>query len=550
MAQNSSHGRKKLSKQPSHADLLRPLSDSLSDALLLLDSNNRIVFANESAPKLLGRSRRSLLGNVVTTVMQLEDPINSTPIKKLPSVRKSSAKFQAVLEPHRYDATLTCIRHLPGFNQIKNATKALILQPGSPSSANSANIQHQVIGQLAMRIAHDFNNSLTTIVGNAELIQEALELISETDNAPSNINSILQMIHDVIRKCRETTTFIHKLQDYAQREPDTKEEIDLNASLQNILPIIQKLLGPKLKTEFLPGTELPQISIDESQLHQLLFIFVDDCKERVRTGTISIQTKQATLDKNYANTHPGARPGTYLKVTITDNAPAIPAGSLPDNFELFSAQTVDGAATGMRLAMIYAILKGLRGYIHVESIEHIGNKFEIYLPLARLPQQIHSMSAPPSTSTTSSKKRNRPNPRARRAQMRRSQRMHTPKIILVADDQPDIQITLRRCLARAGYETQVASNGNEALSRFEQLSTDGKRPALVIADLGLPGIDGKTLVRKIRQHHKDIPALLTTGHVVPISDDKTKTEDDQFDFLQKPFEPAFLINRIRELLAA
>lgn len=411
MAQNSSHGRKKLSKQPSHADLLRPLSDSLSDALLLLDSNNRIVFANESAPKLLGRSRRSLLGNVVTNVMQLEDPVNSTPIKKLPSVRKSSAKVRAVLEPHRYNATLTCIRQLPSFNQIKNATTALILGPGSPSLANSANIQHQVIGQLAMRIAHDFNNSLTTIVGNAELIQEALEAISETDNPPSNINSSLQMVHDVIRKCRETTSFIRKLLDYAQREPDTKEEIDLNASLQNILPIIQKLLGPKLKTEFLPGTGLPQISIDESQLHQLLFIFVDNCKERVRTGTISIQTKQATLDENYANTHPGARPGAYLKVTITDNAPAIPAGSLPENFELFSAQTVDGAATGMRLAMIYAMLKHLRGYIHVESIEHIGNKFEIYLPLARITQQLHSMSAPVSTPTTGSKKRNRPNPR-------------------------------------------------------------------------------------------------------------------------------------------
>lgn len=544
MTKTPSRRRKDRPRQPGNAELFRTLSDSLSDALLLLDNHEKIVFANAAAPQLLHRQRRSLLGASIFSILQLEDAASSAPLKKLPSVKTAPANLQATVNRQRFDCTLSSVRRVPGLNQIKNANRALVLRPTSPYSTSSANIQHQVIGQLAMRVAHDFNNQLTSILGNAELIQEILETLCEENPQNHAINSSLQMIHDIIRKNRETTLFIQHLQEYAQRQPDTKEDVDLNATIHNLLPIARRILGPKLTLSFSPSPGLPQISIDESQLHQIFFILIDDCKDRFRSGTLTIQTKQTTLDENYANTHPGARPDTYLQLTLTDSAPAIPPAALPQAFELFSKDNLNhqDSGTGMRLATIYSILKHMRGYISVVPIEHIGNKFDIYLPLGK-------PASPAPALPAATKKRSRPNPQARRALAKRTKQKRGSRLILVADSQPDIQKTLARCLSRAGYQTQLASTGDEALSRFQQLASNGECPALIIADLGLPGIDGKTLIRRIRQQHKDLPALLTTGHAVPVSSNGTKTADEQFNFLQKPFVLSQFLDRVTELLS-
>src|SRR5260370_4475232 len=306
---------------------------------------------------------------------------------------------------------LNDIRLPPAFNRlIVQVTAALFIRPSDHTLASTPNIHQQFIGQLTMRIAHDFNNSLTSMLGNAELVQETLEAINtEENNSPDTPAGLAVTINkDVIRKCVEMSTFIRKLQDYARQQPDTKQLLDLNSIIQEMLPISQKLFGSKLTIEFLPAPSLPSVIAGQTQLHQILFTLLDNCKERSgsSTGTITIQTKLVTLDEHYQSTHPGSQAGEYVQLSISDTRPSISQRSLPHTFHLFSSPKAH-PTTSLELSTVYAILKQLGGYIYVETIEPAGNRFELYF---RLRPSLPQADVPPAPM-----QKNRPGPRSRRA---------------------------------------------------------------------------------------------------------------------------------------
>jgi DNA-binding response OmpR family regulator len=116
-------------------------------------------------------------------------------------------------------------------------------------------------------------------------------------------------------------------------------------------------------------------------------------------------------------------------------------------------------------------------------------------------------------------------------------------VILVIEDEVDIQRFLERSITNAGYKPVILSRGDEGLEIYRQLATQGERPSLVIADLGLPGLDGRSLFKRIRQFDPQASLLLTSGYQIPLQADGRETEEG-FDFIQKPFEQNTLLARI------
>jgi two-component system cell cycle sensor histidine kinase/response regulator CckA len=184
--------------------------------------------------------------------------------------------------------------------------------------------------------------------------------------------------------------------------------------------------------------------------------------------------------------------------------------------------------------MVYAIVKQLGAYIHVDSSPDVGTRFSIYFPV-----KISTEIAP-----TTLLKRYRPGSRERKAL---KQSADSPALILIAEDQPDIQQTMIRYLSKAGYQTEVTSSGVEAIQRFKELNSNSHKPSLLIADLGLPGMDGRTLCRKVKEINPQIPVLLTSGHAIQLDDSKTKTVDG-IPFIQKPFDNDTILKMISALL--
>jgi two-component system cell cycle sensor histidine kinase/response regulator CckA len=190
------------------------------------------------------------------------------------------------------------------------------------------------------------------------------------------------------------------------------------------------------------------------------------------------------------------------------------------------------------LPTAYAIVKQLSGYINVVSWEGKGSNFEIYLPI-HITEEQHD-----TPQTQPKQRKTRPGRKARRSLRKTKSRA---PLILIAEDQHDVLVTVDKFLTRQGYRTITATNGNAALDLFNQLVAQKDKPALVISDLGLPGMDGRTLCKKIRESHPRTALLLTTGHLIDLKENNTKTLDD-FHFVQKPFDNTALLDIIQRVI--
>jgi CheY-like chemotaxis protein len=386
-----------------------------------------------------------------------------------------------------------------------------------------------------MRIAHDLSNSLTSIIGNAELLEEQLnELLTSptTERIALLKDNGLPELHDVIRKSREMAQFINTLREYARQQPVNTHSLDLNNAINETLTIARSLLSPKIQIDFLPADELLRIHMDRFRIDQLLLSILLSCKNAMPSGgPITIETERATLDREFTETHRGARPGTYTRISIKDSSPGMDSDQVTRIFDFPAGEKFD--SDGLGLPIVYSIVKRFGGYVTVKSWPRNGTRFDIYIPsiattlsMSRIPDQERALDLPLPDSYESPA---------------------NTSLILVADDDSDIQQAMARYLSRSGYTTAFAADGKAALDLYKRLTTEGNQPALLIADLGLPEIDGCTLSLTIQQQFRTARILLTSGYKIDTNPTTGKTQEG-FTFLQKPFEPNALLTTIERLL--
>jgi signal transduction histidine kinase/CheY-like chemotaxis protein len=503
---------------PSRVKTLQSVTDLFTEALFLIDRSERIILANNAAQSMSALPESALLAQPIQSILSLNIP-NRTKSKRANPQTETLLTVPAAVHGISYSATFVPLPNLTYLVKLKPRPCALVIvTPTTPSPIHdhtTATIYLQIVGQLTMRIAHDLNNSLTSIIGNAELVKEQL-----ADDLPE--------LDDVIRKSREMAQFIGRLQQYARQQPLTTHSLDLNTAIQDFLPIAKSLLGPTIQINFLPADELSPIYMDRPRVDQVLLSILLSCKKEMPSGgRIIIETDHVDLDVEFTSTHPGAHPGTYSRLSITDSSNGMDSKRVARIFEFPTDHLLDSSILGLPIA--YSIVKDLKGYITLESWVGQGTRFDIYIPvsLSMAPTPLFdSLSLPDSHNSSTSS---------------------NSSLILVADDDPDIQNTIARCVSRVGYKTLFASDGRTALDLYEQLTAEDNQPALLIADLGLPKIDGATLTLTIQERYRNACVLLTSGHKIDINPTTGKTPEG-FTFLHKPFEPNALLTTIERLL--
>lgn len=530
-----------MAKRPQHKrfDLqpnatLQLATDLITEALFLIDRYHRITLANNAAQTMTSLPESALLGQPVETILSLQLPNQRKKGDgiKLPTAELLTLPARVHALPH--SATFLPLPKLDYFAEYKPRPAALVIVTpiSSPQihDHTTSTIYLQFIGNLTMRIAHHLSNSFTSIIGNAELIKEQLdELLSSPtpERIASFQKSALPELDDVIRNSREMAQFVTTLREYARQQPVNPHILDLNTAINETLPIAKSLLGRKIQIDFLPSHEPPRIYMDRLRIDQILLSMVITCKTAMPSGgRITIETEHATLDEEFTNTHRGARPGTYTRLRIMDSGAGMDSEQLTRIFDFPPA----GDPLESGLPVVYSIVKRFEGYIDVESWPGKGTKFDIYIP-PTLPTRSKSPIAeerlPGHTPL--------PNSAA------------NPLLIHVAEDNSDIRQTIARTLSKAGYQTTFSVDGNSALALYRQLTDEGNQPALLIADLGLPGISGRTLSNIIQQEFASALILLTSGYKIDL-DDSGKTPEG-FNFLQKPYEPNGLIATIEKILS-
>ena len=368
------------------------------------------------------------------------------------------------------------------------------------------------IGRLAGGVAHDFNNLLTAILGYAELMEPQLE--------DEGLRSELREIRLAGERAAALT---RQLLAFSRRQVMQPRTLDLNTVVSDVEKMLARLIGEDVTLVTRLDPALGSVEADPGQLEQVLMNLSVNARDAMpEGGTLTFETANAVLDADFVAVHPGALPGAYVVLTVTDSGTGMTDEVRGHAFEPFFTTKEKGKGTGLGLATAYGIVKQSGGYITVDSEAGRGTTFRIYLP------RVEGTAAVTERTTISS-----------------LLPVGTETILLVEDEAGVRRLSLT-VLETQGYVVLEAPSGDVAL----QVARSETGPIhLVVTDVVMPGMNGRELWDRLKVLRPDSRVLFMSGY----TDDAIARHgvlEPGIAFLQKPFTPFSLAQKVREVLDA
>jgi two-component system cell cycle sensor histidine kinase/response regulator CckA len=518
--------------------MITSLAGHLGDGLLTINQSGRISFVNEAAITITGYAKDEMVGQVVEELFPpaVQKDTEIHPITHALSV-KETVSYQS--KPRSKEIELIVIPpDYPGQPSAFDVHVLIILRNVSATSELEEGDPHttrmRLMGQLTMGIAHDFNNALTSIICNTQLVGEIVDQLSDDQGQGSGIAEqewarAPRYLDDITRVSRKAAGFIRTLLAYARQQQLAREAIDLNEAVSDTMYLTRKLFGERVTTNFQAERNLSLIYAERSQIDQILWNLLVNARDAMpHGGHLLVETAFITLDNSFTTTRVWARPGDFIRLSVSDTGTGMDQKTLKKIFDLFFTTKGEGQGSGLGLATVYGIVKQHNGYIDVQSELGKGTRFDVYLPLAEAHHRRPVSNTPARAWATSG------------ATPRRS-------LILVAEDDDNVRVLFKRIITRGGGHVVTVNAGDKALKLFRKLRRQGKQVDLVILDVGLPGMDGRMVCQKIHSIDPEVPVLLTSGYGKPFQEDESITEAG-YEFLAKPFDGDQLLARIEEML--
>ena len=367
------------------------------------------------------------------------------------------------------------------------------------------------IGRLAGGVAHDFNNMLMVIIGYAEM---ALEQMDPADSLYAAVTEIRQA---ALRSANITS----QLLGFARKQARLPVVLDLNETIENILKMLQRLIGENITFEWKPMPNLWPVYMDPAQVSQILANLCVNSRDAIDgIGSITIETNEASVYEGYFAGRYEFQPGEYVTFTVTDTGCGMDKKTLDSIFEPFFTTKDSTKGTGLGMATVYGIVKQNNGYIQVTSEPGLGTAVKIYLPRcegkAEKPEEHDSQGIPAGSGET----------------------------VLLVEDEPSILTMGRRLLERLGYKVLVADTPGVAIDLAGSCASDIH---LLITDMVMPEMSGKELADRILQISPGMRILFMSGYT-PDSGVYQGVLDGGGHFLQKPFSVEALATKVREVM--
>jgi two-component system, cell cycle sensor histidine kinase and response regulator CckA len=368
------------------------------------------------------------------------------------------------------------------------------------------------IGRLAGGVAHDFNNMLGIIMGNAELALDELDASSP----------VAPLLREIQNAGERSTNLTRQLLAFARKQTIEPRLLDLNNTINDMLKMLKRLIGEDINLAWLPGTRLHTVNIDPSQVDQVLVNLCINARDSIDgNGKITIETGNAVFDEEYCRDHPEFRPGQYVKVCVSDNGSGMDKLTMANLFEPFFTTKEKGQGSGLGLATVYGIVKQNNGFINVYSEPGKGTTFKLYF-------QSHQEAA----KYMSEIKQTRDSLRG-------------SETILLIEDETAILQMIKRMLERSGYRVFAASTPGEAMNIIN--SPEGETVRLLITDVIMPEMDGKELAGKVLSVYPGIKCLFMSGYTANVIAHHGVL-DQGIAFISKPFSGKDLTEKIRKVL--
>ena len=373
----------------------------------------------------------------------------------------------------------------------------------------------EAIGVLAGGGAHDFNNMLAVVQGNAELALDSLD-----DEASDR--RLLLAILAASKKSRELCS---QMLAYAGRSIQSMQPLDVNSLIQELGDLQKVTLSKKARLEYDLSPEAMYIEADRAQMNQVVMNLISNAAEALEEneGNIAVKTSVQTFSRQELDRHQGSselQPGEYVCISVSDTGCGMGLKTQQKIYDPFFTTKFTGR--GLGLAAVRGIVRGHKGAINLESEEGRGTTFAVLLPRVGESAACSEVRPVELISGVAVRKR-----------------------ILAVDDELAMRELQRQVLERAGYDVLVASDGQDAVEIFEQ---EGDSIDCVLLDLSMPRLNGAETLQALRKLQGDVRAVLTSGFTEQEILDRSGAEGFNAA-LQKPFPNAVLLETIREVLA-
>lgn len=366
----------------------------------------------------------------------------------------------------------------------------------------------EAIGRLAGGVAHDFNNMLAVVLGYTELLEATRTLSEEASGYVKDIRHAGQRASDLTRQ----------LLAFARRQIVTIRPLDVNHLVHSMQRLLLQVTAEETELRLDLAETLPPVRADEGQLEQVLMSLVMNARDAVgQDGIITLSTRLCNLDQRFLRTNVDARPGDYVRLSVTDNGVGMTEEVRSRVFEPFFTTREMGKGTGLGLSTVYAIARQCGGCVDVESESGQGSSFHFYLPASDEPLDVR-VEAPRSTPLTGT------------------------ETILVVEDEPPLLFMTARMLRTAGYQVLEATSADEAMRVSETRSFD-----LLLTDVVMPGRDGRRLADDLISRMPRLRVLFMTGYSEDVILRKGIQTAERV-CVHKPFTAQQLFSAVREVL--
>ena len=482
-----------------------------SDAIIVRDLENRVLFWNKGAERLYGWTSEEMIG--ATTLETFVKERNYDAEIELLKV----GSWRGQLDHQKKD----------GVPVIVNSRWTLVRDPdGTPKSVLVINtdvtetkkLESQFlraqrlegIGTLASGIAHDLNNILSPILMSCGILKREFE-----DEDSQKMLSIIES------SAERGAGIVKQVLTFARGVEGERVLLQLKHLVSELAKVMAQTFPRNIdiQTHFPP--DLWTVSGDATQLHQVLLNLCVNARDAMPTGgSITLSAENVDIDQHFASMNPGAQFGPHVVLRSKDTGSGMTPAVMEKIFDPFFTTKEVGKGTGLGLATVIGIVKSHGGFLTVQSELGAGTTFSVFLPASQ------------DAEAATEKKQEAPLTGG------------NGELVLVVDDEPPIREALVRTLMANGYRAYTAEDGSDGLALYHQRRTEID---VVLTDIAMGQMDGVTLVRALRKMDPNVRVIASSGQfqketTVVLEGLGVKT------FLDKPYTAEKLLRAMKSAL--
>lgn len=373
----------------------------------------------------------------------------------------------------------------------------------------------EAVGRLTGGIAHDFNNMLQGITGALYLIQRKLAA-----GVPEQAERFVGVAMDSANRAAHLT---QRLLTFSRRQPIDPQPFSVAATLQSMVDLFHRYTGEGVTLAFDLESGLWPVRCDRNQFENaLLNLVINACDAMPDGGKLTVAAFNTRLDPAFLRPYPGAQPGDFVEVRVTDAGCGMSPDVLAHAFDPFFTTKPLGEGTGLGLSMIYGFAKQAGGVVTLESKVKVGTSVRIFLPR-------HQGTAAGATTPA-------PAAGARHGAARQA-------VVLVVEDEANVREMVCESLAELGMRVLAAGDGDAGLEQLRGAASLD----LLVTDVGLPGLNGRQLADAARAIHPGLKVLLMTGYAESAARGSGFL-DSGMALIVKPFALDVLAERVQRML--